>query len=289
MSLEEPVFRPPSEAESFLLQVTVGCSSDTCDFCGMYKMKTFRVKDPAEVSSDIDHYARRYPATRRVFLMDGDALVLSNSKLIPILDKLGQAFPQLTRISSYANGSNVTRKTDAELAELAFRKLTLIYMGLESGSQAVLDRCKKASCVREMVEGVRRAEAARIRSSVMVLLGLGGRKHSAEHIRGTIEALNAMQPRYLSFLSLMIVPGTPLAGILLQGGFEELSAKELLRECYELVGGLELQHSVVRSNHASNYLPLEGSLPKDKPALLQALKAALDGKTDLRPGFARGL
>jgi radical SAM superfamily enzyme YgiQ (UPF0313 family) len=289
MSLVEPVFRPPSEAASFLLQVTVGCSSDDCAFCGMYKMKSFRVKDPAEVFTDIDQYARRYPATRRVFLMDGDALVLSNAKLIPILDKLGQAFPRLARVSSYANGSNITKKTSGELKELAARKLNLIYMGLETGSQFVLDRCGKASSVREMVEAVRRAEEAGIRSSVMVLLGLGGRELSAEHVRGTIEALNAMQPRYLSFLSLMIVPGTPLEEELKRGAFKELDARELLRECYGIVCGLELKHTVFRSNHASNYLPLEGTFPKDKPALLEALRFALDGKIGLRPGFARGL
>jgi radical SAM superfamily enzyme YgiQ (UPF0313 family) len=289
MSLVEPVFRPPSEADSFLLQVTVGCSSDHCNFCGMYKMKSFRAKDPTEVLTDIEHYARRYPATRRVFLMDGDALVLANAKLIPILEKLGEAFPHLSRVSSYANGTNITRKTSAELEALSGRKLNLIYMGLESGSQAILDRCQKDSSVREMIDAVRRAEEARIKSSVMVLLGLGGRQHSAEHIRGTIEALNAMQPRYLSFLSLMIVPGTPLARDLGRGAFEELDARGLLRECYEIVSGLELRRTVFRSDHASNYLPLEGAFPKDKPALLKVLKAALDGKTRLRPGFARGL
>jgi radical SAM superfamily enzyme YgiQ (UPF0313 family) len=289
MAILEPVFRPPAEADSFLLQVTVGCSSDRCAFCGMYKMKSFRVKDPAEVFADIDLYARRCPATRRVFLMDGDALVLPNQKLIPVLDKLAAAFPRLSRISSYANGSNITRKTGPELAELYARKLSLIYMGLETGSQAVLDLCQKDSSVAEMVEAVRRAEAAGIRSSVMVLLGLGGKKYSAEHIRGTIEALNAMQPRALSFLSLMLVPGTPLAESLKRGAFEELDAKGLLRECDEILSGLELKRTVFRSDHASNYLALEGTFPKDKPALLKALKAALGGEITLRPGFTRGL
>lgn len=289
MSLVEPVFRPPAEAESFLLQVTVGCSSDRCAFCGMYKMKSFRVKDPAEVLDDIEREACLAPGTRRVFLMDGDALVLSNAKLIPTLDQLNRAFPRLARISSYANGSNLSRKTDPELRELSSRKLKLIYMGLESGSQAILDRCGKSSSVHEMIGSVRRAEKAGIKSSVMVLLGLGGRAHSGEHVRGTIEALNAMQPRYLSFLSLMIVPGTPLEQQMKKGAFEELGAKELLQECYGIVSGLELEHTVFRSNHASNYLPLEGVFPKDKPALLAMLQAALEGKTGLRPDFFRGL
>jgi radical SAM superfamily enzyme YgiQ (UPF0313 family) len=142
MAIVEPVIRPPAEAGSFLLQVTLGCSADHCSFCGAYKMKSFRIKDPAEVFSDIDRYARRYHDTRRVFLMDGDALVLSNNKLVPVLEKLNQAFPRLSRVSAYANGSNITRKSDEELAELCAHKLSLIYMGLESGSQPVLDRCK---------------------------------------------------------------------------------------------------------------------------------------------------
>jgi len=289
MAIIEPVIRPPAESDSFLLQVTLGCSADHCSFCGAYKAKPFRVKDPGEVFSDMDRYARRYPATRRVFLMDGDALVLSNSKLIPILEKLKQVFPRLSRVSAYANGSNITRKSDEELAELCAHKLSLIYMGLESGSQRVLDRCKKTSSAEEMVRAVQRAERSGIRSSVIVLLGLGGKEHSAEHVSGTIKALNQMQPRYLSFLSLMVIPGTPLADEVLRGDFEELGPKELLKEAYEMVLGLELEHTVFRSNHASNYLALEGFFPKDKPVLLKALKAAIDGKIMLRPGFTRGL
>ena len=289
MAIIEPVIRPPAEADSFLLQVTLGCSVDHCSFCGAYKMKPFRVKDPKEVFSDMDHYARRHPGTRRVFLMDGDALVLGNGKLVPVLEKLKQVFPRLSRVSAYANGLNITRKSDEELAELCAHKLSLIYMGLESGSQLVLDRCRKTSSAEEMIRAVQRAERSGIRSSVIVLLGLGGKKHSAEHVRGTIEALNRMQPRYLSFLSLMVIPGTPLTAEVLRGDFAELGPAELLKEAYEMIRGLELRRTVFRSDHASNYLALEGTFPKDKPALLKVLKAAIDGEVTLRPGFARGL
>jgi radical SAM superfamily enzyme YgiQ (UPF0313 family) len=289
MAIIEPVIRPPSEADSFLLQVTLGCSADHCSFCGAYKTKPFRIKDPEEVFSDIDRCARRYPGTRRVFLMDGDALVLGNNKLVPILEKMENVFPGLSRVSAYANGSNITRKSDAELTELYAHKLSLIYMGLESGSQSVLDRCGKTSSAEEMIQAVRRAERAGIRSSVIVLLGLGGKKHSAEHVRGTIEALNRMQPRYLSFLSLMVIPSTPLAEDVRRGDFEELGPKELLQEACEMIRGLELKRTVFRSNHASNYLSLEGTFPKDKTALLKSLKAAIDRETTLRPDFARGL
>ncbi len=289
MPIVEPVIRPPSEADSFLLQVTLGCSADSCSFCGAYKTKEFRAKDPQEVLKDIDRFAARYPGTRRVFLMDGDALVLSNNKLVPILAKLGQSFPDLARVSSYANGSNITRKTEQELAELYAHKLSLIYMGLESGSQSVLDRCGKSSTVEEMIRAVRKAEHARIKSSVIVLLGLGGRKYSKEHVQGTIEALNRMQPRYLSFLSVMVIPGTPLAEEVRKGEFEELDPGELLKESYEILWGLDLKNTLFRSNHASNHLALEGRFPKDREALLSLLKAAMHGDVRLRPESMRGL
>lgn len=289
MPIIEPVIRPPSEADSFLLQVTLGCSADTCSFCGAYKLKPFRVKDRKEITADIDRYARRRPETRRVFLMDGDALVLANSKLVPILEELDSAFPRLTRISSYANGSNITRKTDDELSELYRHKLGLIYMGLESGSQGVLDACGKSSSVEEMIDAVNRAAGAGIKSSVIVLLGLGGKKHSGEHVKGTIAALNRMQPRYLSFLSVMVIPGTPLGEEVRRGEFEELGPAELLKESYDIIKGLELKKTVFRSNHASNYLALEGTFPKDKTAFLNVMESAIGGEIRLRPESWRGL
>ena len=289
MVIIEPIIRPPSEAESFLLQVTIGCSSDSCSFCGAYKSKTFCIKDEEEIIADISEYAHRYNDTRRVFLVDGDALVLSNSKLIPIFEKLEKAFGRLSRISSYANGSNITLKSDHELTELYDHKLRLIYMGLESGCQDILDRCGKSSSVEEMINAVHKADKAQIKSSVIVLLGLGGKKYSQKHVDGTIEALNKMQPRYLSFLSLMIIPGTPLAQEVEDNNFKELNSQELLKESYEIIEGLDLKKTIFRSNHASNYLPLEGVFPKDKAKMLNILKSAINGEVNLRPEFLRGL
>jgi radical SAM superfamily enzyme YgiQ (UPF0313 family) len=289
MPIIEPVIRPPAEAGSFLLQITVGCSADSCNFCGVYKAKTFRVKDRKEITQDIISFAKRYPDTRRVFLMDGDALVLSNNKLIPILEELNNAFPLLTRISSYANGSNITKKSIDELTRLYNNKLSLIYMGLESGSQEVLDRCKKSSTVEEMIHAVNKAAQANIKSSVIVLLGLGGKEHSREHVRATIEALNRMQPRYLSFLSLMVIPGTPLEEEIRRGDFLELSPEELLKESYDIIRGLRLHKTIFRSNHASNHLPLAGTLPKDKAILLETLESGITGRTMLKPESLRGL
>lgn len=289
MPIIEPVIRPPAERDSFLLQVTLGCSSDACTFCGAYKGKPFRVKTIREIFADIDLYARRYPETRRVFLMDGDALVLNNARIIPVLEKLQKAFPKLSRISSYANGSNITPRSAEDLADLCKHQLSLIYMGLESGDQHILDRCGKTSRVDEMITAVDRAAQAGIKSSVIVLLGLGGKEHSRDHIQGTISALNRMQPRYLSFLSLMVIPGTPLADQVKKGEFKELSAKDLLKEAHAIIEGLELRKTVFRSDHASNYLALEGTFPKDKTRLLGMLQEAINGKQTLRPEIFRGL
>lgn len=289
MSIIEPAIRPPAEAYSFLLQVTLGCSVDFCSFCGVYKSKPFRIKDNKEITADINCHARWHKDTRRVFLMDGDALVLDNNRLLPILKEIGGAFPKLSRISSYANGHNIAQRSENELKELRAHKLSLIYMGLESGSQDILNRCHKRSKVKEMIDAVNKAALAQIKSSVIVLLGLGGVKYSKEHVKSTIEALNLMQPRYLSFLSLMIIPGTPLAEEIKKGSFKELSPMKLIEESHEIIKGLKLNKTIFRSNHASNHLPLEGVFPKDKIKLLNTLESAINGNLGLKPEFLRGL
>lgn len=289
MPLIEPIIRPPAEADSFLLQVTTGCSADTCAFCGAYKTKPFSVIPEATVLADIATAARIEPAIRRVFLLDGDALAVNNARLLPILNQLQSSFPKLARIASYANGFNTTARSDGELRDLSTHRLRLIYIGLESGNQEILDNCRKRSTVEEMVTAVRRAADAGIKSSVIVLLGLGGVTQSRAHVAGTIAALNRMQPRYLSFLSLMLIPGTPLAEATRRGGFTELDAEGMLRETREIIAGLELTGTIFRSDHASNYLPLAGRLPTDKARLLAELDAARAGDHPLRPWFLRSL
>ncbi|MCL6591635.1 MAG: radical SAM protein [Firmicutes bacterium] len=289
MPVIEPAIRPPAEAGSFLLQVTTGCSANQCSFCGAYMGKAFKVKSDAEIYRDLAEGSKLYPEERRVFLMDGDALAIKNQRLLPILEQINRSFPKLTRIASYANGYNITGRSDAELRELADYKLKLIYIGLESGSQEILNHCGKRSGVAEMIEAVRKANSVGIKASVIVLLGLGGKKHSAEHVRETITALNQMQPRYLSFLSLMLIPGTPLFEEARRGEFQELSPLELLREAHDIVAGLNLDKTIFRSDHASNHLPLEGRFPADKGRLLRALKMGLEGQVRLKPEFLRGL
>ncbi|HBF40116.1 MAG TPA: radical SAM protein [Firmicutes bacterium] len=289
MPIIEPSIRPPAEANSFLLQVTTGCSSNICTFCGAYKGKPFRVKSVEEIDQDIKMGAALSPLTRRAFLMDGDALALDNQRLIPVLQKIKVFFPKMSRIASYANGYNIVNRSQAELMELSANRLKLIYMGLESGSQSVLDACKKRSTRDEMIEAISKAKEAGLKTSVMVLIGLGGKKNSLRHVKETVQALNWMQPHYLSFLSVILIPGTELYEEAQRGDFEELSPLELLQETYDMISGLELKATVFRSDHASNFLPLEGRLPADKDRLLAMLDSALQGKILMRPEYLRGL
>lgn len=289
MPIIEPIIRPPSEASSFLLQVTSGCSSNHCTFCGAYRNKEFNVKNEQEIYNDISQWTDIYPETRKAFLMDGDALVLDNGRLLRILKYLQKSLPKIRRVSSYANGYNIAMRSDAELKELFDNKLKLIYIGLESGNQDILTQCRKKSTVAEMIESVNRAQKTGIRASVIVLLGLGGRQNYNAHIIDTIKAVNEMQPDLLSFLCLILIPGTPLYNQAKTGEFQELEAQELLEQSYQIIKGLELKKTIFRSNHASNYLSLEGVFPRDKTRLLHMLEKAINGDINLRPEIFRGL
>ncbi len=289
MALIEPVIRPPSEAYSFLLQVTLGCSQNSCTFCGAYLDKPFKLKPLAEIEQDILLGSRLYPETKRVFLCDGDALALNNQKLVPILQGIQTGFPGLGRIASYANAQNILSRSPAELKELYDNKLKLLFIGLESGSNTVLKRMHKQATAEEMAEAVIKAQGAGIKMHVIVLLGLGEKENSKEHALATAKIVNQMQPRYLSALSLMLVPGTELYQEYKNGKFKELTPQELLQETLWLVEGLELKQTVFSCNHASNYVPLDGRLPQDKQNILKTLRAGLDGQIGLKPEFFRGL
>ncbi|MGM0568322.1 MAG: radical SAM protein [Elusimicrobiota bacterium] len=289
MPLVRPVIRPPSEAGSFLLQVTVGCSSNSCSFCGAYNDRKFALKDKKEIFGDIEEERKYNPERRRVFLLDGDALAVQNSRLIPVMKRLQEAFPKLRQISSYANAGNISSRTDRELMQLRKNKLRRIYIGLESGSTAVLEKCKKPSSAEEMIKAVRRCEEIGIKCSIMVLLGLGGEEDSARHVRETIKALNKMQPSFLSFLSVMLIPGTLLHKKAIEGKFKPLNSTWLMQEARDILKGLHLKKTIFRSNHASNHLPLEGRLPGDKKTLVSKLNSAIEGKSKIKPEYLRGL
>jgi radical SAM superfamily enzyme YgiQ (UPF0313 family) len=285
------VIRPPSEADSYILQVTYGCSHNRCTFCGTYRDKPFRVRPGEEVLEDIALARLEILETQRVFLADGNALALDTQRLIAILDALGAALPRLRRVGIYASARDVLSKTDAELAALHERRLEIVYLGLESGSDEVLRRVGKGITAAEMVEAVHRVKRAGMRASVIALLGLGGTELSLAHAEATGRVVRAMDPEYLSLLTLMLIPGTELDRQRQSGTFELPEPAGLLRELREVVAHLDgLSRCVFRTNHASNYLPLAGTLSRDKARLLATIDQALAlGRSALRPESWRAL
>ena len=288
MRYVEPVFRPPSEAESLILQVTVGCSHNRCTFCAMYRNKRFFVRDLREVLAEIAEAAAEWPEAPRVFLGDGDALAAPADFLKEVLSALKRQFPRLRRVTCYATPMNLLEKTHDELKELAASGLSLLYVGLESGSDAVLKAVGKGATSGECVEGVAKAKAAGIRSSVMVLLGLGGVEGSEMHARETARAVNRMAPAYLSALTWIPVAQAPLARGLEAGRFRLPDDDGILDELALLIEHLDAEGCVFRANHASNPLPIGGRLNRDKQRLLAAVAAAREGLLPLRPHYLRG-
>ena len=284
------VIRPPSEANSYILQVSYGCSHNRCTFCGTYLDKPFRPRDLDEILEDIVLAQEAMPATCRVFLADGDALILPTNRLITILDKLNVAFPHLERVGTYANARDLLRKTPAELATLRQKGLGIVYIGLESGSDEILERIEKGATAAEMIEAAQKAKEAGILVSVIAILGLGEEKLSAHHAAETGRVASEMDPDYFSMLTLMLVPRTKLHAEWEAGKFQLISPEEMLAELRRVIENLNLSNCVFRTNHASNYLPLRGTLPQDKERLLGILDAALTGGRDaLRPEAWRGL
>ena len=285
------VIRPPSEADSYILQITYGCSHNRCTFCGTYPDKPFRVRPMAEVLEDVALAGAEIPDTRRVFLADGNALVLGTEPLAAILDALAAALPRLRRVGIYASARDILAKSDADLVRLRQRKLEIVYLGLESGSDEVLRRVGKGITAAEMIEAVHKLKRAGIRASVIVILGLGGTELSAEHAVETARVVAAMDPEYLSMLTLMLVPGTELHRQWQSGAFVLPEPDELLEELRQIIAHCDgLSRCIFRTNHASNYLPLAGTLSRDKARLLAALDDARSrGRPALRPEAWRGL
>ena len=290
---EGKLYRPPSEAGSLILQATVGCSYNECTFCGMYRDKRFRVRPLAELEREIA-WARDQPGAegvRKVFLADGDALVAKASFLRAILEALREAFPNLRRVSCYASPQSLQVRSVEEMRALRGAGLTLYYLGIESGHDTVLARLEKGVDAAEMVRVANKAHQAEVQLSTMILLGAGNRVLSREHARESAHVLNAIQPRFVSTLVMTPVEGTPLRAQDRRGEVDHLSPVELAAELRELLAGLELDGSIFRSNHASNYLTLSGTLPKDKASLLATLDRVLDrpDRAPFVPDWLRGL
>ena len=289
---EGTLYRPPSEANSLILQATIGCSYNECAFCAMYRDKRFRVRPLAELEAEIAWAREEFgPGVRKVFLADGDALIAKKSFLLAVLQALRAAFPDLQRVSCYASPQALAVRSVEEMAELRHAGLTQYYLGIESGHNAVLAKLTKGVDAAEMVRVAQKAHAAGVRLSVMILLGAGGRVLSREHALASADVVNQIQPRFVSTLVMTPVEGTPLGEWDARGEVEHLDPIELARELHTFLGALELEGSVFRSNHASNYLALGGSLPKDTAVLLAALERVLSRpeRAPFRPDWSRGL
>lgn len=285
------VIRPPSEAHSYILQVTYGCSHNGCTFCGTYLDKPFRTRETSQVLKDIELASSIHPDTRRVFLADGDAMALSANRLNHILDALQGAFPNLERVGIYANAQNLLRKSQDDLEILRQKGLGIVYLGLESGSDKVLTRIDKGATAAEMIEAASKAKGAGLLVSVIGILGLDGPEGSAQHAQMTGQVVSQMDPDYFSMLTLMLVPGTQLHQQWEAGAFQLLEAEQMLAELRHVIKNLDgLTRCIFRANHASNYLPLRGALPEDKARLLETLDAALaQGRDVFRPETWRRL
>ena len=286
---EGRVFRPPSEHDALIVQATIGCSWNHCTYCDMYRDKSFRARPLADTLTDLSAAGRALGSrVRKLFLADGDALVLPTDVLLPILARAREVFPHLERVSCYAMARNVAAKSDTELAELRAAGLTRLYIGPESGDDVVLKRIAKGDTFAGHVEAARRAHAAGMELSVIALLGIA-MDRSHEHARATAELVSAMDPAFFSALTVTVVPGTPLATLAGRGKFQVPAVPDLLRELREMVSLARPTNALFRTNHASNYLPLGGRLPHDAERICATIDAALAGRIPLRHESHRGL
>lgn len=276
----EPVFRPPSEARSLIFQITIGCSQNHCAFCGMYKTKRFSLKPVEEVFAEIDGIPGRYRHhVDRVFLADGDALVYPFEGLCAILDRLGEAFPNLARVGSYASPRSLTTKSVDELRTLREKRLRILYFGLESGDDATLATVNKGFSAEEMVKEALKARNAGMKLSVTAILGLAGRGRSLDHARATADWVNRVNPEFFSLLTLFHRHNDEFIGQL-----DQCTRRELLAEVREMLTHLAPQRTILRSNHVSNFLELAGNYPKDRDRLIATVDGAV-ARLERVPGY----
>ena len=289
MHYEGMVIRPPSEANSILLQVTLGCSHNKCTFCGTYRGKRFNIKEDDVIFEDIEFAGKHCRRQNRLFLCDGDALVIPMRRLVPILERIRDRLPWVERVGVYANTKSIKMKTNEELAQLRKLGLKIAYMGLESGDDKVLEAIRKGADADKMITMGKKLKKAGIKVSVTVLLGLGGRKGSLDHARETGRVLTAMDPDFVGALSLMLIPGTELHDQHEKGEFQLPGPEEMLTELGAMIAATNLTDGLFHANHASNYVPIRAHLPQDKEKTLELISQALDGKIPLKPEYMRAL
>lgn len=290
MRYEGTVYRPPSEASSLIIQLTIGCARNTCTFCAMYKDKTFRVRDLQEVVEDLEMARKYYQRikVRRIFLADGDALIVKTADLLYILAKCKEYFPEVERISVYGAPKDIIHKTPEELKQLKQAGLDMVYMGLESGDDEVLKEVKKGVTSAEMIEAGQKVRAAGMVLSMTIISGLGGKKLMKEHALNSARVISAIKPEYVGFLTLLLEPGTPMYEQYRAGELDLLSPEEVLDETQLFIENVDAEGTVFRANHASNYIPLAGTLNTEKPKILEQIKRSKE-QSSYRPETFRAL
>ena len=289
MHYEGNIFRPPSEANSILLQITTGCSHNKCTFCGMYKDSRFSIKDDSTIYKDIDFAATHCRNQNRLFLCDGDALIIPQKRLVAILTEINKKIPWLQRVGTYANTKSIKMKTIDELQTLRELGLTIAYMGLESGDNVTLSNINKGADSEKMIEMGQKIRSAGIKLSVTVLLGIAQKERSLTHARETGRVLAESDPEFVGALSLMLTPGTKIHEEYRQGRWHLPGPEEMLEELGVMFSATNLSNGYFHANHASNYLPIRAKLPQDKKKILQLISDALQGKVDLKPEHMRAL
>lgn len=273
---EEPVYRPPSEWQSLLIQVTIGCSNNLCTYCDMYRSKSYRVRSIEDIKSDLEKC--RHMSPEKIFLCDGDALGAPMDVLTQTLDTIHELFPHVKRVGVYATAENILEKSEEELKLLASKKLTIAYLGLESGDEKILHMVVKGNTPKDMKEASLKIKRCDFKLSTIAMLGIGGRKYSKQHIENTAQMLSDTNPEYFSFLTTFAVPGTPYHKMVERGSIQPLTSKELLIEMHDILekASFDLNPVLFRANHVSNANPIGGELPKDKEAILNILKRWID-------------
>ena len=291
MKYEGDIIRPPSEAYSLLLQVTVGCSHNRCTFCPSFKGKRFRIKSLDEIVEDLEYASRRFRRVDRLFLCDGDALIIPQQRLIAILDAIRTHLPGVGRIGTYANAKSIRKKSVEELSALRERGLGIVYLGIESGNEEILARIRKGATGEQIVEAARRVKEAGITLSVTVLLGIGGVAMSAAHARDTARILTDVDPDFAGVLTVMLAPGTALHEEERSGAFVLPGTFALLEELGIIVSGARFSNCFFTANHASNYLPIRARMPQDREKVLRLIDDVVrrSDASLLRPESMRGL
>ncbi len=289
MHYEGMMIRPPSEANSILLQVTLGCSHNKCTFCSTFRDKRFDIKKDDVIFEDIE-FARNYCKNQnRLFICDGDAMIVPQKRLVKILHQIKQRLPWLERVGIYANTKGIGRKTDEQLKELRKLGVKLVYMGLESGDNKILKNIRKGADSDKIIKMGRRIKNAGMKLSVTVIIGLGEKQRSKIHALETGRVLSDIDPDFVGALSLMLVPGTELNDQYEKGNFQLLNSNDMLEELALMIASTNLSNGLFHANHASNYLPIRAKLPKEKEKTLELIYKALQGNVELKPEFMRAL